>query len=434
MLIGVTTEHLTTHDEEAPWMKFISYLCTGFFFIELIMRLVLHKVNYFLMEERNWNCFDFTLVALSIVDLIMEIVGSGASSVGSSLKTIKMLRIVRIFRVFRFFKELSLLAAMIADSVKSLLWALVMLTIIIYVFAICFTQGVTAHMVLKGEDPLLMAMFGSLGTTVYSLIMAMLGGIDWGEVSTPLMDVGGIMFCLFMFYIFFVLLAVLNIITGVFVDNAVETAKSQRDFIIQRAREQDHQWAQSMKQLFIEMDEDESGTVSWMEMESHFQDLHVQGLFSMLGLNPTDLAQLFKLIDDDESGEVNIDEFLDGCLRLRGEAKSVDVHAVIRANKKIEGRLEGLEVDIGKSLECLELVSKRQMESVAPERPAGVAERRCPGPPSRHNNHIQTSDTNVSSESYNGIYRALGDAQDSSGVRDREVRACGSENYPRLLT
>eukprot|EP00929_Paragymnodinium_shiwhaense_P119381 TRINITY_DN91275_c0_g1_i1.p1 TRINITY_DN91275_c0_g1~~TRINITY_DN91275_c0_g1_i1.p1 ORF type:complete len:708 (-),score=108.70 TRINITY_DN91275_c0_g1_i1:340-2463(-) len=360
LLIGITTEHMTTHDKEDAWMTTAGDFCSMFFLGELLLRMKLLGMEYFTSDDKNWNIFDFVLVGLSIIDFIMAQIGGGASSVGPTLKTIKMLRIIRIFRVFRFFKELSLLALMIADSIKSLCWALVMLTIILYVFAICFTQTASEHtrqLYRKIGDEVeqdemfdtLRTMFGSLSSTVYYLILSMLGGIDWGEVAGPLKEVGLGALYLFMFYIAFVLLAVLNIITGVFVDNAVETAKGQRDFIIQRERENNIKWACSMRELFHEMDEDRSGTVSWAEMEAHFQNVQVQGLFQTLGLSSDDLALLFRLIDDDGSGEVNIDEFLDGCLKLKGEAKSIDVHAVWKEVSKLHRVLDTLKSQMSRT-------------------------------------------------------------------------------------
>ena len=48
----------------------------------------------------------------------------------SKIEAVKILRVVRLFRVFRFFRQLSTLALMVADSVKQLLWALVMFLLI----------------------------------------------------------------------------------------------------------------------------------------------------------------------------------------------------------------------------------------------------------------------------------------------------------------
>ena len=62
-------------------------------------------------------------------DVILLLVGF-ASTALSSIRVLKMIRVVRLFRVFRFFRQLATLALMVADSVKQLLWALLMFLLI----------------------------------------------------------------------------------------------------------------------------------------------------------------------------------------------------------------------------------------------------------------------------------------------------------------
>merc|ERR1719277_841650 len=105
------------------------------------MRIMCFGREFFRGDSRGWNVFDCLLVVFSILDFVIEHSSpEGTTSLASGMKTIKMLRIARVFRVFRFFQELTLLALMIADSMRSLLWALSMLFIITYVFAIIFTE------------------------------------------------------------------------------------------------------------------------------------------------------------------------------------------------------------------------------------------------------------------------------------------------------
>merc|ERR1719433_2111114 len=80
----------------------------------------------------------------------------------------------------------------------------------------------------------------------------MLGGVSWGVCSDALREVGPLTFLLFFFYVTFTMLAVMNIITGVFVDNAVETARTQREFLVQKEIELKEQYAKDMKKMFEE--------------------------------------------------------------------------------------------------------------------------------------------------------------------------------------
>merc|ERR1712194_336505 len=46
---------------------------------------------------------------------------------------------------------------------------------------------------------------------------------------------------------------------------------------------------------------------------------------------------LFRLLDADGNGEVDIEEFCEGCLRLKGDAKSFDIHCLMYENQRMLG-------------------------------------------------------------------------------------------------
>merc|ERR1712050_464086 len=107
----------------------------------------------------------------------------------------------------------------------------------------------------------------------------MLGGVSWGVVCDALFSIDATSAALFFFYIAFTILAVLNIITGVFVDNAVETARTQRDFLVQKEMEIKEKFILDMRVLFREIDVDGSGTVTHDELQEYFTDPRVKSYF-----------------------------------------------------------------------------------------------------------------------------------------------------------
>jgi len=348
ILIGCSIQWLTSHDEEHISMKVASYICSVFFAAELALRLCAQGCEFFLSpENRNWNWFDLLLVVLSVLDFVLtDLVGMKGqqATLGSVVKTIKMLRIVRLFRVFRFFQELSLLALMVIDSMRSLVWALVMLTIITYVFAICLTSRASEYLKLADDrSEKVDQYFGSIGRTTHSLIQTMLAGVSWGEFSDVLYAVDWFSHALFFFYVFFTMLAVLNIITGVFVDNAVESARNQRDVMMQKEMEIKETYIREMRELFAQMDEDESGTITHQEIKEYLDDPRVLLYFQVLGLDARDSEKLFSLIDERGNEEVSVQEFIDGCLRLKGQARSIDVYSIMRTCSRLEVRLLTIE-------------------------------------------------------------------------------------------
>jgi len=64
----------------------------------------------------------------------------------------------------------------------------------------------------------------------------------------------------------------------------------------------------------------------------------MQMYFRLIDVDPKEAEGLFKLLDLDESGEVDYEEFLNGCLRLRGNAKAIDLVTVMIESRKLSKR------------------------------------------------------------------------------------------------
>merc|ERR1711920_266120 len=98
------------------------------------------------------------------------------------------------------------------------------------------------------------------------------------------------------------------------------------------------EYATDIKEFFQQADTDQSGQLSWDEFRTHLEDDHVKAYFQTLDLDIRKAHVLFDLLDTDKNGEVGIDEFLDGCLRLKGQAKALDLNLVIY---QLENLLKG---------------------------------------------------------------------------------------------
>merc|ERR1719168_218379 len=83
------------------------------------------------------------------------------------------------------------------------------------------------------------------------------------------------------------------------------------------------------------MDTTGDGGISQEEMEQFLEDPDLCMYIEALGIFANDARVLFKLLDRDGSGLIDIDEFCDGCMRLKGEAKSFDVNCMIYESRKM---------------------------------------------------------------------------------------------------
>jgi Ca2+-binding EF-hand superfamily protein len=73
-----------------------------------------------------------------------------------------------------------------------------------------------------------------------------------------------------------------------------------------------------LQALFHDMDIDGSQSLSTDEYHLALQNPRIVSVLSSLKLDSNDMSELIYLLDSDNSGEVEIDEFIVECLRLRG--------------------------------------------------------------------------------------------------------------------
>merc|ERR1719382_46136 len=83
------------------------------------------------------------------------------------------------------------------------------------------------------------------------------------------------------------------------------------------------------KSLFQEIDCDASGIITIAELEQRLQDPQVRNWLQSLEIDADDAWTLFKLIDTDQSNVIDIEEFVMGCLRLKGTARSIDMQRLL---------------------------------------------------------------------------------------------------------
>merc|ERR1711920_1189528 len=78
-----------------------------------------------------------------------------------------------------------------------------------------------------------------------------------------------------------------------------------------------------LHELFAVVDDDESGELTIAEVEKILMDPNSHAYLQSLGIDVTDAWTLLKLLDGDSTGTVDLEEFTQGCMSLRGGAKAI---------------------------------------------------------------------------------------------------------------
>merc|ERR1712216_293817 len=160
----------------------------------------------------------------------------------------------------------------ILGCMKSLLWVLLVLLGLFYLFGITFTSASNSFLKTTEsrqhpDNKPLEDYFGTVGRSILTLFMSMSGGNDWSVYYEALAVLAIQYRMAYLLFIIFSTMAVANIVTGIFVDSALQSNQSDRDIIVHEELEARKEYLKSMQDLFMEMDEDEKGTICFEEFE-----------------------------------------------------------------------------------------------------------------------------------------------------------------------
>eukprot|EP00931_Biecheleriopsis_adriatica_P044082 TRINITY_DN25189_c0_g1_i1.p1 TRINITY_DN25189_c0_g1~~TRINITY_DN25189_c0_g1_i1.p1 ORF type:complete len:634 (-),score=102.82 TRINITY_DN25189_c0_g1_i1:63-1964(-) len=363
--LGIQVE-LSSTEPNAPepvWFLFLQVFFVLIFLSELLVRIVASGKSFWFLSNPDWiwNYSDTTIVVLSTTECILTI---ASSAVGGSFGNLRILRIfrlarvvraVRIVRLVRFVRALRTLVSSIASTMRPLLWAMFLLAMIIYVFSVMFTDVVTGHLAEnfshqlssqeEDEVNLLKESFGSLHTTIHTLLRCVSGGVDWGDPAGLVFQKIGVPWgYLFVVYVTFCTFAVLNVMTGVFCEAAIQAARADQVSVLQDVSAEQKRQAKRVSDLFdiICKDNPEEG-ITLRDIEESFENDKVATFFRSLELDCHDAWLLFQLIDTNGDGSLDSDEFLKGCLRLRGGAKCIDVKSLMKDTQIIKDHMQAMD-------------------------------------------------------------------------------------------
>lgn len=246
-------------------------------------------------------------------------------------------------RVVRFVRPLRLLLLSISKSTRALFWAAVLILAVLMCFGFLFGQAVLDYcrvesaellgetevsVVPKCSDAVLEESWASVAESMLTLFLTATGGISYGDVLFPLFDVSIALPLLLLMYAFFMVFCILNVVTGIFCQVAFENAMTDKENVVlnHMVKRQDNITA--LREVFNEMDTNQDGLLSEEEFEAGLLEPRVEAYFESVGMDTHDAFLLFRIVDDDKTGEIDVDEFISGCTMLRGPATGFHIAKV----------------------------------------------------------------------------------------------------------
>jgi voltage-gated sodium channel len=297
------------------------------FTVELLLRFIAERHRFFCVA---WNNFDFVIVVFCAVDRVSTCLpktddeseaGGGAGNAVSILRLVRIVRIFRVLRVlrlFRFLRELLLLAKGIIGALRALFWSMLFLALVVYVFAIYFTTFVGK----ASDDPQVRVWFSTLPRSLFTLFVVLTLD-EWPTLALDTMDATtstvGIIFIMF---VFVTNLTLLNLVTGVILENVMSISKSEKSDETEEEQAKKIKTMKTIFSIFRAIDTDGSETITIDEFRDALLTNEVKFKLTQVEIPPYEAEDLFMLLDVDQNGTVSCDEFMEGCMRVNGDAKA----------------------------------------------------------------------------------------------------------------
>eukprot|EP00927_Polykrikos_kofoidii_P044336 TRINITY_DN3832_c1_g1_i4.p1 TRINITY_DN3832_c1_g1~~TRINITY_DN3832_c1_g1_i4.p1 ORF type:complete len:661 (-),score=122.42 TRINITY_DN3832_c1_g1_i4:69-1988(-) len=364
VIIGFRTDYSIRYSGDPPvlirWLELISMFA---FLIEIILKIYVNGISFFTGEQYLWNRFDFTMVVFQVTEEAVSVLASSASK-AFSLQPLRAMRILRVFRVTRLLRlvrvweDMRLIIDLLTTSLRPLLGALFVLSLVFFFASIAILEAILYRQETVSREHVhnQLPEFDTLLQTMLSLFQSITGGMVWGPTAERLAE-DGVSFIMpsFCLLIGFCIFGMCNILTGVFVGQTIASAQDVQDELL----------VQQIHTLFVK--KGDNGTISFNRYKEIVDYPEMAAVFKSINIDKSEAKLLFKLLDDNNDGVLDYDEFINSALRLRGPAKSLEFAMFAKETtaennwtKKQIGDVERLVALIVDRLDCDGAVGKAQ--------------------------------------------------------------------------
>ncbi|CAK9060068.1 Voltage-dependent T-type calcium channel subunit alpha-1I (CaVT.3) (Voltage-gated calcium channel subunit alpha Cav3.3) [Durusdinium trenchii] len=318
------------------------------FLAEWILRLVFERMDFC----RDYaNIFDTCLVVSSLVDLYFSLITGSDDGTPKGvvilrmMRALKALRAIRVVRSLRFFGGLRVLVKACTCFLPSLCWAMVLLGIFMSMGALMLGNLLQSYMTdvsLPLDNRLwLWDRYGTAYRATYTLFEITFAG-NWPTSARPVLEKANHVFVIFLvLYVTVVVFAVIRVITAIFLKETFDAAQNDAEHLVKDRLKMKAQYISKLESVFMAIDETGDGMITEERLNQILARPEVAAYFQTLEIDVHEGTALFHLLDNGD-GEVTLEEFIDGIMRCKGQARAIDQVALHAEMKQLDSKINKL--------------------------------------------------------------------------------------------
>merc|ERR1712216_1382 len=161
-------------------------------------------------------------------------------------------------------------------------------------------------------------------------------GEGWSDYAETLGKISTLYYSIFLFFTAFFILAVMNIVTGVFVDRAMKVSHEDFDgMVLERLNYERHMVKDLVRTYMAIMDTPieevaNAPVMSQKDFSEHMtQSPTLKARFAVMGLEIWQPSAFYKLLAElSPRNQVDLPSFVSGCMQLRKEGRAIVLHGL----------------------------------------------------------------------------------------------------------
>lgn len=322
-----------------PVFKVTDHVFNAIYVMETTLRLWILALEYFRI---HMNQLDFTLVIASSIQMyVLEPLSIGSGGNLTLFRLLRFARLARIMKVLRtpLFTELRVLCKTCISSIGALIWSMVLLFLIITMGGLFLCSLLKDVIQNPSQDQdlrmWLFQHYGSSGRSIYTVFEITFAG-NWPNYLRPLIEKVNAWYVVFVLvYITIVVFAVIRIITAIFLKKTLQAASSDAEMMVHETRSLTHTITEKLAAVFQALNMNGDGMLTEETFMLIVSNPDIKAWLATLELDVHDVRGLFALLQEGE-GLLSYEKFLQGILRLKGQARSLDVISIYYQCDRIE--------------------------------------------------------------------------------------------------
>jgi voltage-gated sodium channel len=340
--------------------------CMSFFMLEMLFGMLFLAelvIRIFFTQPKRkffndlWNVMDMILIIAAFLDtMVLGPIGIGGTiryfTVLRALRGIKLVRLVQMFPLFR---ELWLLVGGLSNSLKALGWVGLIIVMVLYVCGIVVTMEIGKNDDVYAIGPSYDGQvwpykkyFGTVWRSMFTLFQVLTldswcdGIVRHVVYRQPYMGV---------FFVAFLLLTafgLINVIIGIIVENTLAAAQVTDRRVEEREAQLRRAAVEHLSVILDKSDISRLGEISLEELKAANNSNIVKEKFEKIGMSFEEIEEIFKLLDYERRGRVELKRLAASCLELVGGAKRRDIAQVEVTIGSLAQHLDSLDTKFSK--------------------------------------------------------------------------------------